>query len=438
MRRRLLLTLAFLLGGAAPAPAQAPLVYRLALSGVVENGLAPYIARGLREAAAAGATAVYLDIDTPGGRIDAAERIADAVGRSSIPVYAYVDPRAYSAGALIALSAKAIYMRPGAVLGAATPVDGNGARVSEKMVSAMRGEFRALAEARGLDPRVAEAMVDERVEVPGLDTAEELLTLSTNEALRVGYAKGAPAGEPELLEAIGLPGARVVSLAPNWAERMVRFLTNPLVSPLLLSLGLLGLVFEIKTGAFGLGGLISLAALGLFFGSSFLVGLAGWEEVILLGVGLVALAIEIFVLPGFGATGVLGLVALAAAVMLAMIGTSPSVGDVTQALVVLGTSLTITVAVAYAWLRHLPNSGRFGGLFLRGAAHQKDGYIAATPRADLVGRDGVAVTDLRPAGTAQIGHERVDVVTEGEYVPLGRAVRVVRSEGYRHVVRGLQ
>jgi membrane-bound serine protease (ClpP class) len=135
---------------------------------------------------------------------------------------------------------------------------------------------------------------------------------------------------------------------------------------------------------------------------------------------------------------VIGLVALAAAVMLAMIGTSPSVGDVTQALVVLGTSLTITVAVAYAWLRHLPNSGRFGGLFLRGAAHQKDGYIAATPRADLVGRDGVAVTDLRPAGTAKIGHERVDVVTEGEYVPLGRAVRVVRSEGYRHVVRGLE
>jgi membrane-bound serine protease (ClpP class) len=105
---------------------------------------------------------------------------------------------------------------------------------------------------------------------------------------------------------------------------------------------------------------------------------------------------------------------------------------------VLGASLVITLAVAYAWLRHLPNSGRFGGLFLRGGAHQADGYIAAVPRSDLVGQDGVAVTDLRPAGTAQIGQERVDVVTEGEYVAQGRAVRVVRSEGYRHVVRGLQ
>jgi membrane-bound serine protease (ClpP class) len=438
MRRPLVMTLALLLLAGSQAPAQSPTVYRLAVTGVVEDGLAPYVARGLREAAAAGAAAVYLDIDTPGGRIDAAERIADAVGASTIPVYAFVNPRAYSAGALIALSAKAIYMRPGAVLGAATPVDGQGVKASEKMVSAMRGEFRALAEARGLDPRVAEAMVDERVEVPGLDSPDQLLTLSTNEALRVGYAKAAVAGEPELLRAIGLPDARVVTLEPNWAELVVRFLTNPLVSPLLLSLGILGLVFEIKTGAFGLGGLISLASLGLFFGSSFLVGLAGWEEIILLGVGLVAISIEVFVLPGFGAAGILGLVALGAAVMLAMIGTSPTTADVAQAFVVLGASLAITLAVAYAWLRHLPNSGRFAGLFLRGGAHQVDGYIAAAPRADLVGRDGVAMTDLRPSGTAQIGPERVDVVTEGEYVAQGRAVRVVRSEGYRHVVRGLQ
>jgi membrane-bound serine protease (ClpP class) len=441
MRRRPVLTVAFLFvvaGGAMPAAAQAPLVYRLTVSGVVENGLAPYVIRGLREAAEAHAAAVYLDMDTPGGRIDAAERIADAVRASAVPVYAYVNPRAYSAGALIALSTRGIYMRPGAVLGAATPVDGGGVRASEKVVSAMRGEFRALAEARGLDPLIAEAMVDERVVVPGLDDADRLLTLSTNEALRVGYAKAAPAGQAELLAAIALPGARVVSLAPNWAELLVRFLTNPLVSPLLLSLGVLGLVFEIKTGAFGIGGLVSLASLGLFFGSSFLVGLAGWEEVILLGIGLVAIAIEVFVLPGFGAAGILGIVALAAAIVLAMIGSSPSAADVAQALMVLGASLVITLAVAYAWLRHLPNSGRFGGLFLRGGAHQADGYIAAVPRGDLVGQDGVAVTDLRPAGTAQIGQERVDVVTEGEYVAQGRAVRVVRSEGYRHVVRGLQ
>jgi Membrane-bound serine protease (ClpP class) len=183
----------------------------------------------------------------------------------------------------------------------------------------------------------------------------------------------------------------MVSTAPDWLEPLVRFLANPLVSPLLLSLGVLGLVLEIKTGAFGLGGLVSLVSLGLFFASSFLVGLGGWEEIILLGIGLVAISIEVFILPGFGAAGIVGIVALAAAVVLAMIGSSPSAADVTQAFTVLGVSVAITAAVTYAWLRHLPNSGRFGGLFLRGGAHQADGYIAATPRHDLVGQDGIAV-----------------------------------------------
>ncbi len=439
MRRwgRVILTFLALGMGTSLLPGQSPIVYRIAVSGIIENGLAPYVVRALREARTAGAAAVFLDIDTPGGRIDAAERIADAVRASSVPVYAYVDPRAYSAGALIALSTSGIYMRPGAVLGAATPVDGQGARASEKVVSAMRAEFRAMAEQRGLDPKIAEAMVDEGSEIPGVVRAGQLLTLSTGEALRLGYAKASVASETELLEKIGLPGARIVAVDLNWAEQVVRFVTNPLVAPLLLSLGLLGLVVEIKHGAFGLGGLLSLASLGLFFGSSFLLGLAGWEVVLLLGLSLVALLVEVFVLPGFGAAGILAIASFGAAIVLAMLGASPTMNDVLQALAVLGASLVITVAVAYAWLRHLPSSGRFAGLFLRHAANQHEGYISALPRGDLVGQDGVAVTDLRPAGTAQIGAERVDVVTEGEYVSQGAKVRVLRSEGYRHIVRGI-
>jgi len=303
------------------------------------------------------------------------------------------------------------------------------------MVSAMRAEFRSVAEQRGLDPRIAEAMVDEAVEIPGVVAKGQLLTLTSGEARKVRYARAEVADEAALLDAVGLGGAQVVSVEPNWAEQVVRFLTNPLVSPLLLSLGILGLVLEIKSGAFGLGGLISLASLGLFFGSSFLLGLAGWEEVLLLGLGLMALAVEAFVLPGFGVAGVLGLAAVAAAMVLAMMGAAPTAGDVAQALAILGASLVITAAVVYAWLRHIPNSDRWGGLFLRGGMAQSEGYISALPRSDLVGQEGVAVTDLRPAGTAAIAGERVDVVTEGEYVAQGSPVRVLRSEGYRHVVR---
>ena len=221
---------------------------------------------------------------------------------------------------------------------------------------------------------------------------------------------------------------------PTWVELVMRFLTEPLVVPLLLSLGLLGLVFEIKHGALGLGLLVSLFSFGLFFGSSFVLGLAGWEVVLLLALGAVALAVEVFILPGFGVAGIAGIAAVATAIILALIGNTPTPADVAQAFAVLGTSLVITLAVGYAWLRHLPTSTRFSGLFLRHGLPQAEGYISALRRADLVGQEGVALTDLRPAGTAGFGAERVDVVTEGEYVSQGAPVRVVRSEGYRHVV----
>ena len=437
MRRWTSLTLAFLATLALGAGAQSPTVYRIPITGVVENGLAPYVARSIREAESAGAVAAFMDIDTPGGRVDAAERIADDVRGAKIPVYAFVNPRAYSAGALIAISSSGIYMTPGAVIGAATPVDGQGTKASEKTVSAMRAEFRSMAEQRGLDPKIAEAMVDENVEIPGVVRKGELLTLSTVEAVKLKFAKGEVAGEAALLAAIGHPGAQVISTEPNWAEGIVRFLTNPLVAPLLLSLGILGLVFEIKAGAFGMGGVLSLVSLGLFFGSSVILGLAGWEEVLLLGLGAIALAVEVFVLPGFGVAGVLGILAIVASMVLAMMGAQPSSGDVAQALAVLGASIFITMAVIYAWLRHLPNSGRFSGLLLQGAVNKAGGFVSAPNRGDLVGQDGVAVTDLRPSGTARVGEERLDVVTEGEYVAQGSRVQVVQSDGYRHVVRAV-
>jgi membrane-bound serine protease (ClpP class) len=434
---RLLAVTLVLCGLATPALAQRKTVYRIEVTGTIEGGLAPYTSRALREAAAAGAAAAFLDINTPGGRVDAAEAMADAIRASPIPVYAFVNPRAYSAGALIALATNGIYMTPGAVLGAATPVDGQGTKMPEKYVSAMRAEFRALAEQQGLDPRIAEAMVDDSLGVPGLLEPGKLLTLSTTEALRVGYARAEVASEAGLLETLGLGGAEVVTVGVNWAENLVRFLTNPLVSPLLLTLGMLGLVFEIKTGAFGLGGVLSLVSLGLFFGAHHLVGLAGWEEVILLLGGLLAIAVEVFVLPGFGVAGILGIVLLVVSVVLAMLGSVPSFQDVVQSLAVLATAMILTVAVFVAWLRHLPNSTRFRGLILADGLDSSAGFISARVRADLIGREARAVTDLRPSGTVVVDDERIDVVTEGDYIKAGSPVRFIRAEGHRHVVRAV-
>jgi membrane-bound serine protease (ClpP class) len=435
MTVRGLLVLLGTLGLASPAIAQRPVVVRIPITGVIENGLAPYVARALDEAKAQGAAAVILDIDTPGGRVDAAQRIVDAVRASEVPVTAWVHPRAFSAGAMIALSAERILMTSGAVLGAATPVDGQGTKGTEKIVSAMRAEFRALAEARGRDPAIAEAMVDESLGVDGLAAKGQLVTLTTQQAIEREYAEGTAESLDAVLATLDLTGAEVLAIDPNWAEMLLRFLTHPVVSPLLLSLGILGLVFEIKAGAFGIGGLVSMLSLGLFFGSSFLLGLAGWEEVILLGLGIIALGVEVLVLPGFGVAGVLGTLFIGGAVVMAMLGAGPSTGDIAGALAVLGVSLVITASVFFAWLRHLPSSNRFRGLLLRDATERAEGYISAPERHDLVGVIGRALTDLRPSGTAEVQGERVDVVTQGEFITSGSAITVVRSDGYRHVVR---
>lgn len=420
---------------AVPAAAQRAVVYRIPVTGVIENGLAPYVARVISMAGEAQAAAIILDIDTPGGRIDAAQRIADAVRESRIPVIAWVHPHAWSAGALIALSANQIFVSPAGSIGAATPVDGAGTKGSEKIVSAMRAEFRSLAEARGRDPAIAEAMVDETLGVPGLVEPGRLVTLSGAQAITAGYAEGEAASMDALLAAIQLSGADVRNISPTWAEQFVRFLTNPVVAPLLLSLGMLGLIFEIKAGGFGLGGLLSVASLGLFFGSSLLLGLAGWEEVILLGLGLIALGVEMFVLPGFGVAGILGIIFLAGSIVLSLLGASPSSADIIGSIGVLAASLVITAAVFFAWLRHLPNSQRFGGLLLKGSSQQSEGYVSAPLRDELIGREGVALTDLRPSGTVDVDGERIDVVSEGDFVKAGAAVVIVRAEGYRHVVR---
>ncbi len=432
-----ILTLAACLVGAAPAvaPAQSPVIYRVPITGVIENGLAPYVARAIKAAEAANASAIVLDIDTPGGRVDAAERIVDAVQGASVPVYAYINPRAYSAGAMIALAAKGVFMQPSGVVGAATPVDGQGTKASEKMVSAMRAAFRALAETRGIDPRLAEAMVDETIEIPGVKPAGTLLTLTAGEALQHQFAQDTARSLEQVAAAIGVVNPVVQEVPINWAERLVRFLTHPVVSPLLLSLGMLGLVFEIKTGAFGLGGVVSLGALGLFFGSGVLLGLAGWEEVILLGLGLVAIGIEVFLLPGFGVAGVLGLGLVGTSIVLAMVSGIPTGADLVQASAILVAALVITIAVAFAWIRHLPSSRRFGKALLGEHLSTESGYISAPPRPDLIGRMGRAVTDLRPAGVVAIDDERIDVVTEGEFVTAGTVVAVIRAESYRHIVR---
>lgn len=425
--------------GESTAPADETVVHVIPVTGVIELGIAPFVARALDEAAAAGAEAVVLELETPGGRVDAAQRIVSTVENADIPVLSYVNQRALSAGAMIALSADAVYMREGALMGAATPVTGQGQKAPEKIVSAMRAEMRALAERRGLDPAVAEAMVDEAIEVEGVVEAGKLLTLTTEEAEEIGYARSVEDLE-EVFRLAGISPDRVVQAEVNWAEGVVRFLTHPVVAPFLLSLGFLGLLVEIKTPTFGLAGTAGGLALALFFGGHYLVGLAGMEELILLIAGIVLLGIEAFIVPGFGVFGILGIGGVLAGIYLSLVGSLSTLADHSEAAVILSASVLIMLVGAWALIKTLPSNTRLwrSGILLGEDTGRDVGYLSATVREELVGKHGVAVTDLRPAGVGKFDDERIDIVAEEGWLAAGTRIEIMRAEGYRHVVRALQ
>jgi membrane-bound serine protease (ClpP class) len=423
-------------GSVQPAPA---LVYVAPIDGIIDLGLAPFVRRVLDEAAAARAAAVVLPINTFGGRVDAAVQIRDALLESRVRTVAFVNKRAISAGALITLAAETVVVADGATVGAATPVQmgqGGSESVGEKTVSYVRKEFRATAESRKRPPLVAEAMVDPDVAIPGLVEKGKLLTLTTSEALEHKVADFRADSVEAVLERLGLGAAEIRRAAPNWAEEVVRFLTHPILSSVLMTVGILGIIVELRTPGFGVPGALGLASLGLFFWGHWLVRLAGWEELLLVAVGVALLAVELFVIPGFGVAGVLGLLAVAGGLGLSLVGAGATWAVVLAALGRVALSLLLALAAFAVMLRVLPRLPFGRRLVLDTALGALTGR-APEPEGDQrwLGRQGTAASPLRPAGIADLGGERVDVVSQGEYIDADERIEVVRVEGNRIVVR---
>jgi membrane-bound serine protease (ClpP class) len=205
---------------------------------------------------------------------------------------------------------------------------------------------------------------------------------------------------------------------------------------MLLSLGFLGLLIELKTPTFGLAGLAGAASLAMFFGSHYLIGLAGLEEILLLGAGLLLIGLEIFVIPGFGIAGIAGGLAVGASVYLSLLSGFATGADMASAAGILSLTGLVVIVAGWALFRHLPRSGRFtrSGLMLGDATSRETGYLSAPAREELIGATGVAVTDLRPAGTGRFGTERLDVVSDSSWISAGTPIRIVKADGYRLIV----
>lgn len=437
----LLLALGLFLASVPAAQQSRPVVYVATIEGIIDLGLVPYLQRVLDAAASEKAAAVILNINTFGGRVDAAVQIRDALLNSPVRTIAFVNKRAISAGALISLASENIAMARGGTIGAATPVElgqpGAGASaVGEKTVSYVRKEFRATAESRKRPPLLAEAMVDADVAIPGVIEKGKLLTLTTEEALRLKLADYPAETIEEVLQRAGLGGAELRRDSPNWAERVVRVLTHPVVSSLLMTVAMLGIILELRTPGFGVPGIIGIAGLGLFLWGHWLAQLAGWEEVILAVVGVALLALEFLVIPGFGVAGVLGIAALLAGLVMSMTGqgsTAEFMAAITGRVML---SVLFALVASFVLLRFMTRLPAGRRLILETDLSAAHGYASPPEReAQWLEKRGVAASVLRPAGIAEIDNSRVDVVSDGELIEPGEAIEVIRVDGNRVVVR---
>src|SRR5688572_1113179 len=426
--------------GSLMAQTPTPVVYVVPIEGIIDLGLAPFLSRTIREAKEAGASAVLLEINTFGGRVDAAVAMRDSLLNASVRTIAFVNQRAISAGALIALACDTLIMTQGGTIGAAAPVVGGGSGetqpADEKSISYIRKEFRATAETRNRPPEIAEAMVDADVEIPGVIEKGKLLTLTTSEALEHKVAELTADTVDAALEAAGVSGAETRRARQTWAESLVRFLTHPVVSSLLMTAGLLGLLVEIRTPGFAVPGTIGLLSLGLFFWGHWIVQLAGWEELLLVSIGVVLVVLELLVLPGITVAGIAGVVALVAGLGMTLIGAGATVSVIIGALGRVALSILLAMGGALALLRFLPNLP-FGRRLVLETGMQSDvGYVSA-PASDRrwLGRTGTALSPLRPAGIAEIDGARVDVVSDGGFIDAGTSIEVTRVDGNRVVVR---
>lgn len=399
----------------------------------IERGLQSFLERGFQEAASYGAVLVVLEIDTPGGRVDSAEQIGTMVRDSEIPTAAFIRGDAASAGSYIALNANSIIMKPGSMIGSASLVDGNGNSVDDaKLVSYWKAKMVGAAALNGRDPDVAAGMMDVNLVVnkPELGVTKEkgqIIALTSDEALKAGYADRITDTPEEAIAALGYSTDDIFRVEHTGAEKMSHFLTNPIIMTILLFVGIAGIVIELLVPGFGIPGIIGTIAFALYFFGNYVAGFAGAETWLLFILGLVMLVLELFV-PSFGILGLLGSVSLVAGVVRAAY-------SYTHALLSLGIAFAAATVVIVIVAVVFKERGIWNRFILSDSLTKEEGFVPVTEKLGLIGATGISLTPLRPAGTASLNGERVDVVTEGNFIGSGVSVSVVKVEGGRVVVK---
>jgi membrane-bound serine protease (ClpP class) len=404
------------------------IVYVVPIEDTVEKGLNAFLNRAVSEAEKDNASAIIFEVNTPGGAVDAAAGIGKLFSSTNIKTVAFINNQALSAGAFISLNADEIYMVPNATMGSAAIIDQAGNTAGKKAESYWFAAMQSAAKNSGRDPIYALAMADENVNLPELGAEKgKLLTLTSDQAIEVGYADGIVKNRDDLLKELNLEDAAVKRIDESFAEKLARFITNPIVIPILLSIGSLGLVLELYSPGFGIPGFMGISALLLFFYGHMVAGLAGYETLILFLIGIVLLIAELF-LPG-GIIGVIGFAAILGSFFLA----SENMLHMGISIVI---ALFVSIIVSIYMIKVLGRKmSIFKKIILTDSTNTEQGYVSNINRTDLVGKSGTTLTQLRPAGKIIIEDEIVDAVSEGAFIQKDIQVKVVKVEGSRIVVR---
>lgn len=432
MRHILTLLSALLISASAYSADSLSVFYRIRLDQDIDQSSQRLVTLGLEKAREAQADYVILDIDTYGGAVNAADSIRTAILRYEKPVIAYVNMQAASAGALISIACDSIYMRTGSSIGAATVVSQTGEVMPDKYQSFMRGMMRATAEANGRDPEIAQAMTD----------TANVLSMTPDEAMAVGYCEGICGSEFEVAEKVTSGNGFVIRNMEDdmtWLDKLIQFLLNPLLQSIFMMMIVGGIFVEIRTPGIGLPLLTAIIGALLYFAPGYIGHLVESWEILLFVVGLVLIAIEIFVLPGFGVCGISGIIAVVVSLAFAMIDNAELFRwdgsiDLKPIIQPLGIVILSAAAAVFGsvWLvRKLYATRTFDHIALRQEMKADDGFTGVVSGLEsLVGETVTVFTDLHPGGKVRTDDGKIIEATLkfGGFASKGESLKVISAE----------
>jgi membrane-bound serine protease (ClpP class) len=387
---------------------------------------------------------ILIHLNTYGGLLDAADSIRTSILNSQIPVWIFIDNNAASAGALISIACDSIYMRSGANIGAATVVDQTGKPLPDKYQSYMRSMMRSTAEATGRNPDIAQAMVDPRIFIEGINDTGNVLTFTASEALKHKFCNGIAESIPGIFELAKVKNYTVIEQHLTVTDRIIRFLINPLVSGILIMIIIGGIYFELQAPGIGFPLAASVTAALLYFAPLYIEGLAEHWEIIIFIVGLVLLGIEIFIVPGFGVPGITGIVLVVAGLTLSMTRnegfdfSQVHLTGLIRSFFIVVTAAFCSILLSFYFGKKILTTTTFGHLALNSVQNRDEGFSSSYKAyKDMLGKTGTAFTILRPAGKIKIGEDIYDATAETGYIEKGTPVKVCGYQTSQLIVKKL-